>query len=179
MKRLLLFAGLPGVGKSTISRGISKETGATVVDIDDFKKTDVDPDLVAKEIDPPELRWSYYLKALAYVFGLFDQGTSIVIMDEVFHLGSLRAQLEDFCTKQDVRVSWIEVRCPYEIVERRLRSIRREGHILSTEEALRMHLLFEGIFERFPCCSQNHIVVDNGDEIDTALLTENILKISQ
>ncbi len=178
MKKLLLFAGLPGVGKSTISRRVSKEMGAKIVDIDDFKKTEVDPALVTNQIDPPELRWAYYQKALKYAFHLFDQGTSTVIMDEVFHLNSLRTQLEVLCTRQHVQVLWVEIRCPYGIVEKRLQSTRREGHILSTEEALRMHLLFGGIFEEFSTCHQNHIVVNNENDTGVDLLIEKMLKES-
>ena len=176
MKKLLLFAGLPGVGKSTISKEVSKKTGARIVDIDDFKKTNVDSTLVTKEIDPPELRWSYYQKALEYVFGLFDQGVSTVIMDEVFHLHSLRVQLEALCAKQHVHVVWIEVRCPYKTVEKRLQSTRREGHVLSTEEALRMHLMFKQVFETFSADGQNHIVVNNENDADTDILVKSVLR---
>ena len=178
MKKLFLFAGLPGVGKSTISREVSKKTGAKIVDIDDFKKTDVDPVLVTNQIDPPELRWVYYQKALEYVFGLFDQKISTVIMDEVFHLDSLRAQLEVLCAKRYVEVFWVEVRCPYDIIKKRLQSTSRKGHILSTEQALKMNLLFEKIFEKFSIHGQNHIVINNGDGVNVDLLVENILKKS-
>lgn len=178
MKKLLLFAGLPGVGKSTISRKISEKTGAKIVDLDDFKKTDVDPTLVKSQIDPPELRWTYYQKALEYAFGLFSQGMSTVIMDEVFHLNSLRTRLEVLCTEQAVQVLWVEIRCSYDVVEKRLRSARREGHILSTEEALKMHLLFGEIFEGFPAFSSNHVVVNNENGASVDLLVGNILKRS-
>jgi|SRR3989338_8682535 len=172
--KLLLFAGLPGVGKSTISRKVSKKIGAKIVDLDDFKKTDVDPLLVTNQIDPPEIRWSYYQKAIEYAFGLFKQGISTVIMDEVFHLNALRMRLESVCTEQSVQVLWIEVRCSYGIVKRRLQSTAREGHILSSEEALKMHLLFEGIFEKFSPNSQNHIVINNGNDANMDLLIEKI-----
>lgn len=176
MKKLVLFSGLPGVGKSTISSGFSGRTGAKIVDLDDFKKTDVDPTLVKSQIDPPELRWSYYQKALKYVFSLFDQGISIVIMDEVFHLNSLRFQLESLCEEQSVDVLWVEVVCTYDVVEKRLHSKKREGHILSTDEALRMNLLFQEIFEEFSTENKNHIVVNNENASDVDLLVENILK---
>src|SRR3989338_3231107 len=178
MKKLFLFVGLPGVGKSTISRGVREETGAKIVDIDDFKRTDVDPALVTNQIDPPELRWAYYQKALKYVFGLFEQGISTVIMDEVFHLNLLRTELEVLCTKQQVQVLWVEIRCPYDTVRKRLQSTRREGHILSTEEALKMHLMLKEIFEGFSIDSQNHIVVNNEDGASVSLLVESILKKS-
>src|SRR3989338_11673078 len=109
MKKLFLFVGLPGVGKSTISKEVSKKIGAKIVDLDDFKKIDVDPVLVTNQVDPPELRWAYYQKALEYVFSLFDQGVSTVILDEVFHLNSLRTQLEALCTKRRVRGLWVEI----------------------------------------------------------------------
>ena len=178
MKKLLLFAGLPGVGKSSISREVSKKIGAKIVDIDDFKKIDVDPTLVKNQIDPPELRWAYYQKALKCVFGLFDQGIPTVIMDEVFHSNSLRTQLEFLCAERHVQVLWVEVQCPYDIVERRLQSTTREGHILSAEEALKMHLLFKEIFEKFSIHNQNHIIVNNEKDTNMDLLVGRILKRS-
>lgn len=176
MKKLLLFAGLPGVGKSTISSEVSKKTGAKIVDLDDFKKINVDPILVKNQIDPPEIRWAYYQKALEYVFGLFNQEISTVILDEVFHLHSLRTQLETLCKERHIRVLWVEVRCTYDIVEKRLQSTRRDGHILSAEEALKMHLLFKEIFEKFSTYSQNYIVVNNESDIDIDLLVDSISK---
>ncbi len=64
MKKLILFRGLPGAGKSTFSGKVSQLTGATVVDIDDFKKVSVDAVLVKIQIDPPEQRWLYYQRTL-------------------------------------------------------------------------------------------------------------------
>lgn len=176
MKKLFLFAGLPGVGKSTLSREMSKKIGAKIVDIDEFKKINVDSALIKNQIDPPELRWFYYQKALEHAFGLFDQGILTVIMDEVFHLNSLRMQLESLCAERCVQALWVEVRCPYNTVKKRLQSTIREGHILSAEEALKMHILFKKIFEKFSTC-QNHIVVNNKNNIDMDMLVENILKI--
>ena len=99
-------------------------------------------------------------------------------MDEVFHLDSLRAQLEVLCAKRYVEVLWVEVRCPYDIIKKRLQSTSRKGHILSTEQALKMNLLFEKIFEKFSIHGQNHIVINNGDGTNVDLLVENILKKS-
>ncbi len=174
-KKLLLFTGLPGVGKSTISKLVSKKTGAKIIDIDDFKKKDVDPILVKTQIDPPETRWNYYQKALEHAFGVFSKGVPIVAMDEVFHLNSLRARLEALCVKK-CQVLWIEVRCSYGIIEKRLQSKKREGHILSTEETLKMHLVFSEIFEKFSEKRQNHIIVNNENTGDEVFLVESILK---
>lgn len=176
MSELLLFSGLPGVGKSTISRAVGEKTGATVVDIDEFKKIDVDPALLKSQIDPPEQRWAYYQKALGHVLDLYGQGIATVIMDEVFHLHSLRTKLEALCAERNVRVLWIEVRCTYETVEKRLQSKARNGHVLSTSESLKMYTLFTGIFEKFPDCTGNHIIVHNESDANTDLVVADILK---
>jgi predicted kinase len=160
MERLILLAGLPGVGKSTIARGIASDEGAIVIDMDDFKRVAVASSLVTSQIDPPEVRWTYYQSALAHAFTL--GGT--VIMDEVFHLDSLRTRLEQACRARGVQVRWIEVRCSYKVVERRLRAGARVGHILSTDEALRMYQLFQAIFEGFPEGKENYGVVNNDEE---------------
>ena len=175
MKKVIFFAGLPGVGKSTISKQVTKKTGAKIVDLDDFKKIYVDPALVTNQVDPPEVRWNYYQKAMEHVFDLFSQGIPMVVIDEVFHLSSLRLRLEALCAEQHVDVIWVEVRCAYDVVEQRLRSKGREGHILSTDEALSINRQFKEIFEEFSIGIQNHIVVNNeGDEVD--LLVKNILE---
>lgn len=175
MKKVLFFAGLPGVGKSTISKQVTEKMGAKIVDLDDFKRIYVDPALVTNQIDPPEVRWNYYQKAMEYVFDLFDHGLSMVVIDEVFHLNSLRLRLEALCAKQNVQVVWVEVCCGYDVVEKRLRSKGREGHILSTDEALRIHLQFERIFEKFSIGSQNHIIANNEGDVEVDALVENIL----
>jgi predicted kinase len=174
---LILLSGFPGVGKSTISKEMGERLDAHIIDIDDFKKGEVDPTLVKTQIDPPELRWKYYQKALAHVFSLFEQGKSVLVMDEVFHLQELRLRLEASCREQGVMVIWVEVRCDYDIVKKRLQRNNREGHILSSIEALKMNQLFAEIYEDFSP-KQNHIVVNNNNEPDMAALTEQILQLA-
>jgi predicted kinase len=91
----------------------------------------------------------------------------MIIMDEVFHLQPLRAQLETLCEKQGIEVLWVEVKCPYDLIEKRLKAKQRFGHILSTEESLKMNRLFAKIFQEFPAYSQNHIVINNESEDST------------
>jgi len=166
MKRIIFLAGLPAVGKSTLARKIAERECGLVLDIDEIKREMVDPSLVTSTIDPPEIRWKYYEKAVEKIFLLFEEGASIVIVDEVFHLQFLRKKVEDLCAERGARVLWIEVQCSYREVEKRLRASGRDGHILSTEEALKMYLLFEEIFEKFPVDKANHLVFENEGNFD-------------
>jgi predicted kinase len=161
MNKLILIAGLPGVGKSTLSRRVAEQENAEIVDIDDFKRNEEDPGLIASQIAPPEVRWRYYEKALAHAFSL---KVSTVVMDETFCFHSLRERLEDRCFLQGVEVQWIEVRCNSEMVERRLLEKVRVGHLLSPQEAVQMHHLFKEIWEEFPSQKNNHVVVHTDDE---------------
>lgn len=160
MKKLILVAGLPGVGKSTLARTIAQKNNGLVLDLDDFKKITVDPKLVTTQIDPPEIRWIYYSQAINHALTL---QIDVVVMDEVFHLHSLRSQIENLCFNNGIEVEWIEVVCSYGVVEKRLNAKKRERHILSKDEALRMYLLFQEIFEKFPEGKENYIVVNNND----------------
>lgn len=169
--QLVLFCGLPGSGKTTISRLLCEATEARLIDLDEFKKTEVDPTLVRSQIDPPEVRWGYYQKGLCEALRLFASGVRNVVIDEVFHLAELRQRIEDFCNEHGISLLWVEVQCPYQVVEERLSAKPRVGHILSTEEALKMYRLFEGTFEPFVPDSRKHALINNegADGFDTAI----------
>lgn len=174
MKRLILLAGLPGVGKTTISKGICERIVAQVVPIDKFKK----PSVGEPQIDPPDLRWSYYQEALEEVFDLFNNGIHAIVMDEVFHVGTLRSKVENACATQGAKVIWIHVECPYELVEQRLKSNERKDHLLRTDTALRLHLEFKEIFDEFPAHSSNHIKVYNDGSLNLDELVQAIQKLA-
>ena len=165
MKKIVFLAGLLGVGKSTIERKLAERVGVVAIDVDEIKREIVDHSLVVSTIDLPEIRWKYYEKAVEKAFSLLEKEVSAIIVDEISHLQSLRQRLEILCTKRGLEVLWVEVQCSREEVKRRLR-INRNGHILSVEEALKMSLLFEGIFEKFPDDKTNYIVFKNEDDCD-------------
>lgn len=161
MNKLVLFSGLPGVGKTTISEAFCKKNNGQVIDLDDFKKTEVDPKLVKEEIDPPDVRLRYYQKALQHAQSLFLGGARLVVMDEVFHLAALREKVECFCGERGINVVWVEVRCPYSVVVARLNRCDRDAHLLSRDEALLMYRMFSEIFEPFEDKRGSHILVQN------------------
>ncbi len=84
--------------------------------------------------------------------------------------------MEDLCRERGVGVVWVEVRCPFDVVKKRLAKNGRDGHILSTEEALKMYRLFQELFEAFPEEAENHVVIDNDGNDDFCSMRDKILK---
>ncbi len=70
---LILVAGRPGVGKTTLAREFARQTNAIHFEIDELKREIVPREIAAKSIDPPEYRFQYYAEAIRRLPGLFAQ----------------------------------------------------------------------------------------------------------
>jgi hypothetical protein len=60
-------------------------------------------------------------------------------------------------------------------VKHRLQQNGRAGHILSTDEALRMNLFFQEVFEAFSN-EKNHVIINNGSDHDIERLVREALQ---
>lgn len=179
MNTLILLAGLPGSGKTTICRRMHELGWATRVDVDHHKRIRADPKRVTDEVDPPEVRSLYCQDALKEALYKFDNGASIVIMDEVYPYHSVRSQMEAFCAEQKVDVQWVEVRSAPETAVARL-SAPREGHLLHTPEiATKIHNMCAEAFEEFPEGTKNHTVVYNEDGSSIDSLVVEVLRLAK
>ncbi len=175
MKKLILLAGLPGSGKTTICRCMGEMTGIRYVDVDLYKKRRTDPTKVTEEVDSPKLRLLYCQDALEVAFGFFDDGASTVVMDEVYPYHSVRVKLEALCKEWDVQVLWVEVRSASGTAEKRLTS--RQGHILlPLDKAVGIHRMCALVFEAFSAEISNHFVVNNEEDSNIDSLVASILE---
>ncbi len=173
MKNVMCFSGLPGTGKSTISKIVVQKTGGILLDLDIYKRQVVDPNVVSNSIDPPEIRWQYYSLAIE---GIKVLPHEVIIVDEVFHLNYLRTKFENSCISNDMRIIWVEVICAMNVVKTRLET-PRPGHILSPSEAIAMNRMFAEIFEPFSGEMSNYIQLDNSGNENIDVLASQVLQL--
>lgn len=169
---LILIAGLPGVGKTTLAKELANKTEAVHFEIDEVKRKVVPKDMVADAIDPPEYRWQYYSETIRKLPELFAQSHSnTVIIDETFHLTEFRDMWQHAADSLKIRLHWIETVCEEETLKERLCVGKdRECHILG-DKAYPMYCMFKEKFEPFECTRE---VVDTCE--DTASQVERIVR---
>ncbi len=170
---LILLAGLPGVGKTTVAKEFARQTKGVHFDIDDVKRQIVPKDMVTKDIDPPEYRFKYYAETIRKLPDLFVENPSqTVIIDETFHLKDFRELWSEAAKELNIRVHWVEAVCDEQCLRERLQiGKNREDHILEGHEAFPMYLRFKEVYEPL---MEPREVVDTTQEIESQVL--NIIK---
>jgi len=147
-RALILLAGLPGVGKTTLAQEFARQTNGLHFDIDDVKRVVVPEDEVSEDIDPPEYRFKYYAETIRKLPQLYAQNPALtVIIDETFHMERFRRMWEEAARELDIRLLWVEAVCDEACLKERLHAGKgRENHILG-DKAFPMYLRFKEAFE--------------------------------
>lgn len=163
---LILFAGLIGTGKTTLSKGVAEKLGFYRYDIDEVKKKiypeDPDFEYNMKNGIPfsDETRIKVFEKATEDLKKLSGIHKNIIV-DETFHKKNTREILFKIADKYSEGYVLIEVTSPEDVVKERLLKKERKGHILS--DPYKMYLSFKQAFEPF---TEEHIVYENKEAID-------------
>ncbi len=169
---LILLAGLPGVGKTTLAKEFARQTKGVHFDIDDVKRAVVPEDVVVETIDPPEYRFKYYAETIRKLPHLFaESAAQTVIMDETFHLKEFRQMWEKAAKELNIQIHWVETVCDEECLKERLSIGKdRKTHILG-DKAFPMYLRFKEAFEPMKA---PHAVVDTTKDI--ALQVKSVIR---
>ncbi len=149
---VIFVSGLVGAGKSTIAKAIAKEIGYPCYEVDKVKREvyQLDPEYQRKYREgipfPKAIRAKVYERVAADLKRLRDQHEHIVV-DEVLYARELRRKL--YQTVEDIFGEFIIiwVRVDEAILLDRLRSHKREGHLL--EDPVPMHEAIRREFEGF------------------------------
>ena len=122
MARLIVFSGLPGVGKSTIAAALAKQIGAIWLRVDSLNEV-----IIASGTVPPELKIWTYGGAQAVAQDNLRLGYD-VIADCVNEWNTMRESWQEAGTRAGAEVSFLEVECGDRNEHRARLDWRRTNH---------------------------------------------------
>ncbi len=120
--QLIVMAGLPGAGKSTIAEIVGARLGATVVSVDPIESAILRAGIDADE--PTGL--AAYLVAEQIAEKELESGRTVIV-DAVNAVEAARLQWRDLATRAEVRLRVVEVVCSDESVHRARLEKRERG----------------------------------------------------
>jgi hypothetical protein len=134
---IILFCGLPGVGKSTLARSVACRTGASILSSDKIRK----------EL----IRYPTYTRTEGrLVYGVLMLLTKYLtaagidcILDATFNRERSRMEVENKLGSNNVQLYVIECTCPEEIVLARLRNRKND----SSDADYSVYSKMKGIYE--------------------------------
>ncbi|UCD03687.1 MAG: AAA family ATPase [Candidatus Woesearchaeota archaeon] len=175
MSILVVFAGLPGTGKTTLCRLLKKKIDCEFFDSDEYAMKSKHFKMGSKELSEKELnkgRLEFYDKKLNEVRKLMSKN-KIVIMDAVFDKEKLRNKFYKMIKEVGGELIIVKVTAPEKIIRERIQkdnSKRRPG--FTKESRLRIYEIMKKGWEPI---KKDHIVIDSSKDINEQL--DELIKI--
>jgi len=150
---LVVVAGLPGVGKTTIAEALAKEIDAVVFSTDKIRKM-----IFEKPIYNEEDKRVVYTELFSQAGKYLAKGKN-VILDGTFYTKTLREKAKDvgksFCEK----VYFVYCETPEELLKKRID--KRKDKFSDADYSV--YLKMKKIFEKF---EEDVIVIDTSNHVD-------------
>jgi predicted kinase len=167
-KNLILVAGLPGSGKTTVSRILKEHLEGIHLELDEPKREIIPREVMHRcasegKTSPYPLLLQVYQHACNELSNLVEvsrEKPKYIIIDEVFHLKEFRDMLDERGESLGYKTWFVEVICSDEaIVTSRLTGDkkRKQEHVLQ-DQALNMRQAFIKVFE--PITERKYYIVD-------------------
>jgi gluconate kinase len=177
MDVVIFVAGLPGTGKSSIARCLAEAFSIHYYEIDEVKKVvyPQDPDFEHNMRHGIPFRKETRLKVFEQVlvdFKRLAQTYDHLVVDEALHLKEPRQVLFDGAKAYFGGYLVIWLKTDGAVVEKRLRTKKREDHIL--KDPMKMYLSFAKEVESL---DESHIVCENNGSLEQT--TQRLLRLIQ
>jgi predicted kinase len=148
MQTLVAVAGLPGVGKTTVSAAVAERLGATRLRSDVLRKELFD----APDYRPEETE-AVYAELRERAADLLAEGESVVL-DATFREGSRRDRVAAVAEANGAAFRFVHVTCADEVVRERIAA--REGDASDADVAV-----YEQLKGEFEPVEREHVRIDN------------------
>lgn len=170
---IIFVGGLIGAGKSTVARALADKFGLFYYDIDEIKKSVFREDPAYEHNMKHGIPFCDASRTKVYDIVINDiqrlaKTHRCIVVDETLHKRPLRHQLFEAAEKFFGGYFVVWVKADEEVIEQRLSSKVREGHIL--KDPMSMHNTMVAEFDGFEQCV---IVCRNNTTIDETMKEAN------
>lgn len=157
---LIIMAGLPGMGKSTVAAELTRRMNAVVLSKDVVRHALFPPELVEYSTEQDDFVIEILLQTAAYIWGR-DAEKTIILDGRTFSRESQRKQMIEFAERAKQEWKMVECVCTDEIAKARLRQTDS-----SHPAGNRTPQLYDEVKARWEPITQEHVTVRTDGQVD-------------
>lgn len=162
---LVMLAGLPGTGKSTVARALAREVGGVVLDKDQVRAALFPPERIEYSTEQDDFCVGVMLQAAAYLLAR-NPAETVLLDGRTFSRARQVEQVEQFAARLATPLAVIECVCDDQTARRRLEGDLAGGAHLAGNRDYR---LYQAIKARFEPIREPKLLLDTDAPTDVCV----------